>query len=240
MTSAQPHRTSSYSDELRWRMVYQCYGLEFSYRQIAKNLNVDVSTVCRVSQRFEQTGDVCKKKHPQGHDHHMKGLTPIDEFLILELVADKPGIYLRELQAGFTHRKLTRIAGQRCDFLRSQFMEDLSIFSIDMLVFVDESGSDNRDALRKYGYSLRGQPAKALSLSQEGNTSQQLQLCAVMVFLGARLMKEGSIQRLFKHSRTWNWHLSYFHLMEPILGVLWSWTMPPFIMHTRLWNPLKT
>ena len=33
-----------------------------------------------------------------------------------------------------------------------------------MLVFVDESGSDSRDALHKYGYSLRGQPAKALSL----------------------------------------------------------------------------
>ena len=38
-------------------------------------------------------------------------------------------------------------------------MEDLSNFSMDMFVFVDESG---RDALRKYGYSLRGQPAKSL------------------------------------------------------------------------------
>lgn len=170
--------------------MYQCYGLKLTYRQIAKNLNVDVSTVCRVINRYEETGDVGKKRHPQGHDHHLKRLTPTDEFLILELVAEKPGIYLRELQAevykntgtqisvssictflhknGFTHRKLSRVSGQRCEFLRSQFMEDLSIFSIDMFVFVDESGSDNRDTLRKYGYSLRGQPAKALSLFPRG------------------------------------------------------------------------
>ena len=34
---------------------------------------------------------------------------------------------------------------------------------IDMFVFIDESGSDNRDALLykyMYGYSLRGQSAK--------------------------------------------------------------------------------
>ena len=73
--------------------MYQCYGLKLTYRQIAKNLNVDISTVCRVINRYEETGDVGKKRHPQGHDHHLKRLTPIDEFLILELVAEKPDIY---------------------------------------------------------------------------------------------------------------------------------------------------
>ena len=87
MLSAQPHRTSPYSDEIRWRMVYQYYGLELNYRQIAMNLNIDVSTVCRVIQKFETTGNVSKKSHPQGHDHHLKCLTTTDEFVILELVA---------------------------------------------------------------------------------------------------------------------------------------------------------
>ena len=62
MTSAQPQRTSPYTDELHWRMVYQCYGLNLTYRQTAKNLNVDVSTVCRVIDRYEETGDVGKKR----------------------------------------------------------------------------------------------------------------------------------------------------------------------------------
>ena len=49
MTSDTEHHR-----ELRWRVVYQYFGLY---------LNVDVSTVI---QRFEETGDVGKRKHPQG------------------------------------------------------------------------------------------------------------------------------------------------------------------------------
>ena len=220
MTSAQPQRTSPYSDELRWRMVYQCYGLQLTYRQIARNLNVDVSTVCRVINRYQETGNVSKRRHPNGHDHHMKRLIPTDEFLILELVAEKPGIYLRELQAeiykntgthisvisictflhknGFTHRKLSRVSGQRDDFLRSQFMEDLSIFSIDMLVFVDESGSDNRDALRKFGYSLRGQPAKALSLFPRGKHLSAIAAMSCDGVLGCQIHEGGVNSEAFQ------------------------------------------
>lgn len=194
-------------------MVYQCYGLGLTYRQIASNLNVDISTVCRVIQRFETTGDVCKSSHPQGHDHHRKLLTATDEFLILELVAEQPGIYLKELQAevlkttgthisvsticnflhknGFTHRKLTRIAGQQSEFLRTQFMLDISIFSPEMLIFVDESGTDRRDALRKYGYSIRGQPAKALSLFPRGiHLSAITAMCSNGV-LGCKIVAGG-------------------------------------------------
>ena len=188
--SAQPHRTSPYSEELRWRVIYQFYGLSLGYRQIASNLNIDTSTVCRVIQRFEETGDVKKKTYPQGHNHHLKKLTKYDETFILELVAEKPGMYLKELQtevheltgtdisitticnfmhrSGLTHRKLNRVAGQRNDILRSQFMFDTSIFPAEMLVFLDESGTDRRDTLRKYGYSLRGQPARALSMLPRG------------------------------------------------------------------------
>ena len=48
-------------------------------------------------------------------------------------------------------------------------MFDTSIFSSEMFVFLDESCSDRRDALRRYGYSLRGMPAKALSMFPRGN-----------------------------------------------------------------------
>ena len=33
-----------------------------------------------------------------------------------------------------------------------------------MLVFLDETGSDRQDSLRKYGYSLRGKPAVSQKL----------------------------------------------------------------------------
>ena len=120
--------------------MYQYYGLQLSCNKIAQNINVDTSTVYRIIQRFDSSGDVSKKAHPRGHNHHLKRLTEIDEFSSLELVVEKPGISLKEIQAESSQttgteisvssicRKLTRVAGQRSDYLRSQYMIDISIF----------------------------------------------------------------------------------------------------------------
>ncbi len=75
MTSAQPQ------NEIRWRMVYQYFGLQLSFKKIAQNLNVHTTTVFRLIKRFEASGDVSKKPHPNGHDHHLKCIREIDEFL---------------------------------------------------------------------------------------------------------------------------------------------------------------
>ena len=50
---------------------------------------------------------------------------------------------------------------QRDDSLRAQFVSDMSLYEQEMLIFIDETGSDKQDSLRKYGYSLRGRPAKS-------------------------------------------------------------------------------
>ena len=65
---------------------------------ISKNLNVDPSTVCRIIQRFEETGSVSKATFPRGHEHPHQNLRPMDEFLILQLVLGKLGVYLDEIQ----------------------------------------------------------------------------------------------------------------------------------------------
>ena len=39
-------------------------------------------------------------------------------------------------------------------------MQDVCIYSPDMLVFIDETGADLRNAIRKYGYSQRERPLK--------------------------------------------------------------------------------
>ena len=49
---------------------------------------------------------------------------------------------------------------QRNEHLRSEFRSDVSMYPSHSLIFVDESGTDRRDTLRKYGYSLRGKPPK--------------------------------------------------------------------------------
>ena len=60
------------------------------------------------------------------------------------------------------------VAKQRDDDLREQFVADVSLYKPEMLIFIDESGSDNRDTLRKYGYSIRGKPPRSLKLLVRG------------------------------------------------------------------------
>ena len=42
--------------------------------------------------------------------------------------------------------------------LIAKYMADISVYDPDMLVWVDESGCDRRNTIRKYGYSIRGIP----------------------------------------------------------------------------------
>ena len=88
----------------------------------------------------------------------------------------RPGIKLQEIQeellnslsvnihisnicrflqkSGFTRQKLRITATQRDDFLRQQYISEVSIYSPEMLIFLDETGTDRRNTLRHYGYSI--------------------------------------------------------------------------------------
>ena len=92
---------------------------------------------------------------------------------------------------GFSRQKLTRIAGQRNDLLRAQYVFDIGIFSPDMLVFVDETGTDRRDTLRRYGYSLRGKPAKAFSTYSRGNHLSALAAMSTEGVLACKIVEGG-------------------------------------------------
>ena len=102
----------------------------------------------------------------------------------------RPGIFLREIKdkiylklgvtitesalcvflhrEGFTRQKLKLYAVQRSEELRTKFSSDMALFNAEMLLFLDESGTDCRDSLRKKGYSLRGKPAKKQRLFCRG------------------------------------------------------------------------
>ena len=69
---------------------------------------------------------------------------------------------------GFIRKKLQKVALQQDRFLREQYISDVSVYSKDMLVFVDETGADRRNTLRKYGYSLRGKTPRSYELLIRG------------------------------------------------------------------------
>ena len=97
MATIEPFRVRAYGEDLRWRMVYQCEALGYSYQKIATNLCVDASTVWRTVQLFQQTGSVEKKKYSRGNlPRKVNGTI---QLVVLHTVLEQPGLYLREIQS---------------------------------------------------------------------------------------------------------------------------------------------
>ena len=57
---------------------------------------------------------------------------------------------------GMTRQKLRYVALQQSMDQRIMFMADISMFEPEMIVWLDETGSDHRNSVRAYGYGLRG------------------------------------------------------------------------------------
>ena len=102
----EPGRRKSYSEDLRWRIVYQRHLMGLKYREISQNLTVSVSTVARVVDRFERTGEVTRRVKPATerilHEH--------DVFVLMQIVLERPS-------TGYSER-LHRL--QECLSLRLQ------------------------------------------------------------------------------------------------------------------------
>ena len=211
-TSCENSRSSPYSNDLRWRLVWQVLALQLPIKKVAANLSVDGSTVRRIVRLFETTGSVNKKAYPS--EKSFRKITKSAELFILHLVIDKPGLYLRELKnelelqlgidvtesaicvflnkAGFTRQRLKLYAVQRDDDLREKFAADISLFSSHMLLFLDETGTDHRDTFRTKGYSLRGRPARKQQLLVRGEHISAICIMSVEGILACRIVR-GSV-----------------------------------------------
>ncbi len=55
----------------------------------------------------------------------------------------------------FSRKRLTYRALQRSQELRSQYLSEISVYEPQTLVFVDETGTDKKNALRRFGYAQR-------------------------------------------------------------------------------------
>ena len=60
------------------------------------------------------------------------------------------------------------VARQRDELTRAIYAAEVALYNPEMFIFLDETGSDRRNALRKYGYSLRGIPAVSHKLLLRG------------------------------------------------------------------------
>jgi transposase len=89
---------------------------------------------------------------------------------IQEFLLDEYGIEVSRQTVGrvmkkkkLTHKRVERIRPEQDQELRSLWVSKLVEYSAEQLIFVDESGANERTADRKYGWSLRGIPCRAKS-----------------------------------------------------------------------------
>ena len=197
--SAEPGRKRAYSVDIRWRVVYQRIGMELHFHKIANRLNIATSTAHRIYQQFKRTGSVepvRRKARPE-----LRALDEHDELLVIGIIMENPTLYLEEVckqilsitnitvapsticrllrRYGITRKRVRQVALQRNDVFRGTFMAHCSLFSRDKLVWLDETRSDGRDRIRKYGYALRGmRPVTHRFLSRGRRTKlMRLQQC---------------------------------------------------------------
>ena len=177
--SAEPSRTTGYSRDIGWRVVWQKVGMGLTYRQVASRLQIGLGTSHRIFERFRDTGSLSPQQRHGKRRPNSRKLDDLHELYILGIIADNPGLYLHEVTCrikeatnvvvdgstvcrllrrnGFTRKKIVQTAKQRCSEYRARFMADIFAYNKDMLVFIDETGSDRRDQIRRSGYALRGE-----------------------------------------------------------------------------------
>ena len=205
-TSSEPWTSSAYSEDLRWKTVWQKYALGLTCDSIAANLCVDKSTVSRTIELFHTTGSVSKIPYRE--------LTSPAQLFILTLVLEQPGMYLHEMQRelkenmmleiststlcqflhriGFSRQRMRAVAVQD-KVLREQYILDVSMYAPKMLVLIDETGADHWNIMRKHGYSVRGKPPVNNTLLFKGERVSAIVCLSVEGILDVRMVKGTSI-----------------------------------------------
>ena len=151
-------------------------ALELHFNDIANNLNIAASTAYQTYHQFECTGDI----QPVSHElrPEMRALDEYSELVIIGVIINEPSLYFEELcqrvldltsttispsgvcrlmrRYGITRKRIRQVALQRCNALHGAYMAQCTVFSRNQFVWVDETGSDKRDHVRKYGYAIQG------------------------------------------------------------------------------------
>lgn len=176
MTSAEPSRRAAYGRDMAIRVVWQKLGMNLSFRDIARRLQIGVGSAHRLYNRFIKDGEFSPPKRTNRPGS--RKLDELHELYIIGLLLVNPGLYLAEIshkiyeatgvrvsgstlcrilqRNNYTRKKIAHVAKQRCVSYRGAFMAQVMLYPANYYVWLDETGSDHRDHIRKFGYQIRG------------------------------------------------------------------------------------
>ena len=116
-------------------------------------------------------------------------------------------------------------------FLRQKYIYDVAAYNLDMLIFVDETGADIRNTVRKYGYSLRGMPLELPTMLVRGERTTAIAMMSIEGILDVHVTTGTSKWRHFLsfHRKVCTCN----HLTASIHTVFLSWTIVQSTMSKR-------
>jgi transposase len=161
------------------QIVVQLSSL-LSREDIAAYTSISITSVNRILLYFEQHGAI--DDEPKERHKRAKLLRDEDVNFLFETIQGTPDAYLDELRdmltvncgihvsrstvwrtlraGGFTMKKLSRTAIEHSEEKRLAYVERISQYTADQLVFVDESSVDRRTTYRGSAWSIRGTQAQ--------------------------------------------------------------------------------
>ena len=94
-TSAEPSRTSAYSPDIGWRVVWQRIDMGLSFEKLQHDYRLVWALVHRLYMKFEETGEVAPVKRGR-HPDSWK-LDGLHKLYVLGLLAETPSLCLKEI-----------------------------------------------------------------------------------------------------------------------------------------------
>lgn len=195
-------------------------------------------TFYHILKLWQTTGDVVSNL-PERRGR-VRGLNYDDIEYLRQLVRENPDYFLDELlhllktnrfisvhfttihdeliHAGVSRKRLQRIALERNEALRAQFISRMAQFSPEELGFIDEVSKDERTVGRRYGRSKRGTRARKSQPFVRGRRTSTVAVLTVDGFVSGTAV-EGSLTKMsFLHwlefSVVCNPLTSLFHCLD--------------------------
>ena len=167
------------SRDLKLAVVRLHEGDLLALPDILNSCNISRATFYRIWKLWQETGDIVSHRNVS---HQTRLLDGSDIQYLNQLIEENPDYFLDELlsllktnrfisvhyttihnqllRSGVSYKKLQRIASERDEDTRANFIARISQYAPHELGFIDEVSKDERSIGRRYGRSRRGRRAR--------------------------------------------------------------------------------
>jgi len=175
-----PNRKISHDLKLAALRLHQHGAMPLS--DILQCLGISRMTFFRVQKIFCETGDVVKPQ--SAYRGRLRIQNHADVHYLIELIQHRPDWFLNELQgllernrfisvhyttihrellrAGISLKKFRKVASERNEDLRADFIRQMARYEPEELIFIDKASKDERTPVRRYGHGPRSEQASII------------------------------------------------------------------------------